>query len=109
MEPELYRFAAVIGSARSNVLACVMRTLNAFIQMEIGNNVLFIFSISVGCLVSLLFQLSIADIHFNQLFHPQVTCSVQVIVFPLHKPSEIYTQAYCSSELHVLLPAKRCF
>lgn len=58
--------------AISNLLACIRRPLNAFIQMEIGINV-FVFSISVGCLVSLRSpsQLnSLADIHFNQLFSP---------------------------------------
>lgn len=82
--------------------------------MEIGINVFVfpcfcgVFGLPPAALTPSLSQLnSVADIHFNQLFHPQVTCSVQFITLP-HKPCEIYAQAYCSSVLPALLPVKCC-
>lgn len=84
---------------------CVI-PVNAFIQGEIGINVLFVFPFLWGvCCVSQLN--SRADIHFNQLFHPQVTCSVQFVISPSQSP-EKGTQKYCSSVLCSLPPVKCC-
>lgn len=65
------------------------------------------FSLSVGCLclssLSRVQLISISISSFTHRWHALLSLSF----FP-RKPSEIYTQAYCSGVLHALLPVKCC-